>query len=203
MHSLESQWNREEKAIREGWTPAYQSNEPEELRLPITKAAVKLIYSLASSKIDFEPRDETTMNLPDFKIELLEGGRMPTKANPSDAGWDCYAAKGAYLTHGRFELINLGFKLEIPEGWEVQLRGRSGLATKSVVSHFGTIDHLYRKELKAMLTFIKLGVISESFVLKEGDKVCQMVFCPVYNNKLVQVNKVVETDRGGFGSTGR
>jgi len=145
---------------------------------------------------------------PDFRIEILEGGRMPTKANPSDAGWDCYAAEDTTIIPGCYTKVRLGFNLQIPEGWEVQIRGRSGLAAnQGIISHFGTIDHLYRLELQAMLTLIRnYDEHSEEYNyyrLGKGDKVCQMVFAPVYANRLVQVDSVEPSERGGFGSTGR
>ncbi len=166
-----------------------------------SKASESAYYSLRSS-LGLVPAT------PDFRIELLEGGRMPTKANPSDAGWDCYAAEDVTIIPGCYTKVRLGFKLQIPEGWEVQIRGRSGLAAnQGIISHFGTIDHLYRLELQAMLTWMKPNdERSEEecgYRLFPGDKVCQMVFAPVYANRLVQVDSVEPSERGGFGSTGR
>ena len=140
--------------------------------------------------------------LPDFKIELLPGGMMPTKANPTDAGWDCYSNMTGW-TKGGFTTIPipLGFKLEIPEGWQARLKGRSGLAARGIVAHCGTIDHLYRDEVKLILHISP--EISTRFEFKAGERLCQMTFEPVYNNQLVQVDKITPTDRGGFGSTGK
>ena len=164
-------------------------------------AASESAYSSLRSSLGLVPAT------PDFRIELLEGGRLPTKANPSDAGWDCYAAEDSVIEAAKFTKVRLGFKLQIPTGWEVQLRGRSGLAAnKGIISHFGTIDHLYRLELQAMLTLIGWENAMTShydYEIKKGDKVCQMVFAPVHNNRLVLVDSVESTERGGFGSTGR
>jgi deoxyuridine 5'-triphosphate nucleotidohydrolase len=141
---------------------------------------------------------------PDFKIELLEGGKMPTKANPTDACWDCYAATAAYvpqLTSLDCMLstaVSLGFKLEIPEGWEVQLRGRSGLASMGCMAHLGTIDHTYRRVISVLV----YSVVGHYFNILPGDRVCQMSFSPVYQNKLVE-GIVTPSSRGGFGSTGK
>ena len=133
--------------------------------------------------------------LPPSRLELLPEGEMPTKANPSDVGYDCFS-RVTWSIKGEAR-IPLGFKLQIPPGWEAQLRGKSGLASRGVHCHLGTIDHLYRKEVCAIL--ISKGMT----VIGKGDKVCQMVFSPVYDNPLLQVEKIEDTDRGGFGSTGR
>jgi dUTP pyrophosphatase len=154
-------------------------------------------------------KERTKYTGPDFKIELLEGGKMPTKANPTDACWDCYATvlapQGKTPDAGRVVVeagqgvyqIPLGFKLEIPEGWEAVLRGRSGLARGGVIAHTGTIDHTYREEVCALMY-----VLDDVWNVEQGYRVCQMSFSPMYQNKLVE-GVVTPSSRGGFGSTGK
>jgi dUTP pyrophosphatase len=101
-------------------------------------------------------------------------------------------------------LISTGIRLEIPEGCEAQVRPRSGLAVSrgvTVLNSPGTIDSDYRGEIKVVL--INLG--SESFTVKNGDRIAQLVFSPVIRAVLEPVPALSETSRGsgGFGSTGR
>jgi len=202
MRSLEDIKRMDAQAIERGFTP--RTHDPSTIQVAAEKIRNRIFCEAQDVA---KPRIKLPQALPDFFIELLPGGRMPTKANPSDAGWDCYAAEDVKIQVGKYTKIKLGFKLQIPEGWEVQLRGRSGLAiNQNIVSHFGTIDHLYRQELQAILTL--LGDPSDSeeysyYCLGKGDKACQMVLAPVYANRLIQVEEVDKTNRGGFGSTGR
>jgi dUTP pyrophosphatase len=99
--------------------------------------------------------------------------------------------------------IPTGLFLEIPEGYEAQIRPRSGLASKwgiTVLNSPGTIDSDYRGELEVML--INMG--SESFTVKNGDRIAQMVISPVTRVSIAEAGHLSETVRGagGFGSTG-
>jgi dUTP pyrophosphatase len=101
-------------------------------------------------------------------------------------------------------LIPTGIRLEIPEGCEAQVRPRSGLAVSrgvTVLNSPGTIDSDYRGEIKVVL--INLG--AESFTVKHGDRIAQLVFSPVIRVALEPAPGLSETSRGsgGFGSTGR
>jgi dUTP pyrophosphatase len=99
--------------------------------------------------------------------------------------------------------IPTGLFLEIPEGYEAQVRPRSGLASKwgiTLLNSPGTIDSDYRGELEVIL--INMG--SESFMVKNGDRIAQMVISPVVRVSISEVERLSETERGsgGFGSTG-
>ena len=104
---------------------------------------------------------------------------------------------------GEKALITTGFSIAIPRGYEVQIRPRSGLAAKksiTVLNTPGTIDADYRGEIKVIL--INLG--KEKFVVENGERIAQMVVCPVVRADLEVVKELPETERGlgGFGSTG-
>ena len=93
--------------------------------------------------------------------------------------------------------------IAIPQGFEVQIRPRSGLAAKkgiTVLNTPGTIDADYRGEIKIIL----INHSKENFVIKNGERIAQMVVCPVIQAKLEEVEELSNTDRGsgGFGSTG-
>ena len=100
-------------------------------------------------------------------------------------------------------LVPTGIAVSIPQGFEIQIRPRSGLAAKkgiSVLNTPGTIDADYRGEIKVIL--INHG--NESFIIRNGDRIAQMVVCPIVQAKFEQVDELSDTERGsgGFGSTG-
>jgi len=104
---------------------------------------------------------------------------------------------------GEKALVPTGFSIAIPRGYEVQIRPRSGLAAKksiTVLNTPGTIDADYRGEIKVIL--INLG--KEKFVVENGERIAQMVVCPVVQANLQEVEELSQTERGssGFGSTG-
>jgi dUTP pyrophosphatase len=107
------------------------------------------------------------------------------------------------INPGEKALVSTGFSIAIPEGYEVQIRPRSGLAAKkniTVLNTPGTIDADYRGEIKVIL--INLG--NEKFIIKNGERIAQMVVCPVVQADLEEVKELPKTVRGldGFGSTG-
>ncbi len=100
-------------------------------------------------------------------------------------------------------IIPTGIYLEIPEGFEAQVRPRSGLAAKygiTVLNTPGTIDSDYRGEVKIIL--INLG--DKDFIIKDGDRIAQMIITPVIQGNFIKESELTETNRGdgGFGSTG-
>ena len=104
---------------------------------------------------------------------------------------------------GEKTLVSTGFSISIPRGYEIQIRPRSGLAVKkniTVLNTPGTIDADYRGEIKVIL--INFG--KEKFVIKNGERIAQMVVCPVVQANLEEVEELPVTKRGsdGFGSTG-
>ena len=108
------------------------------------------------------------------------------------------------INPGEKHLISTGIAIAIPYGYEMQIRPRSGLATKNgitVLNAPGTIDADYRGEIKVIL--INLG--DKPFTINKNDRIAQMVVCPVTLAEVCEVDKLDETERGkgGFGSTGK
>jgi dUTP pyrophosphatase len=132
-----------------------------------------------------------------------EGLPVPAYATAGAAGMDVVSAEDVTLAPGGRHAVATGFALAIPEGYEVQVRPRSGLALKhgiSLPNTPGTIDSDYRGELKIIM--INLG--SEDFMIARGDRIAQLVAAPVQIAIFTQVAELDETQRGagGFGSTG-
>lgn len=133
-----------------------------------------------------------------------DGLPLPAYATAGAAGMDVVAAEALTIEPGGRHAVATGFAIAIPEGYEVQVRPRSGLALKHGVTCLntpGTIDHDYRGEVKVILA--NLG--SEHFAIARGDRIAQLVPAPVQRATLDEVDMLDDTDRGsgGFGSTGR
>ena len=132
-----------------------------------------------------------------------EGLPLPAYATPGAAGMDVVAAEEVTLAPGGRHPVATGFSVAIPEGFEIQVRPRSGLALKhgiTVPNTPGTIDSDYRGELKVIL--INHG--GEPFPIHRGDRIAQIVLAPVTLAEWDEVAELDETARGagGFGSTG-
>ena len=131
---------------------------------------------------------------------------LPWPASAGASGLDLPAALTETLTlaPGARSLVPCGFSVEIPSGWEGQVRPRSGLAVKhgvTVLNAPGTVDSDYRGELKVAL--INLG--SQAYEIRRGDRIAQLVLCEVAQGiEVVERAALGTTDRGegGFGSTG-
>ena len=137
-------------------------------------------------------------------VVLAEGAAMPEYATAGAAGMDLRAAEGVTLAPGERAAVATGLRLAIPEGYEGQVRPRSGLALRhglGMVNSPGTIDSDYRGEVRMIL--INLG--SEVVQLERGERLGQLVICPVARATLVSVQNLDGSGRGegGFGSTGR
>ena len=116
---------------------------------------------------------------------------------------DICAAESLNLRVGKRHAVATGFAFAIPEGYEVQVRPRSGLALKNGITCLntpGTIDSDYRGEVKVILA--NLG--EDDFMINKGDRIAQIVVAPVTHGNLIEVEDLDETVRGtgGFGSTG-
>jgi dUTP pyrophosphatase len=133
---------------------------------------------------------------------------LPAYETAGSAGMDLRAAVAqdapVTLRPGARDLIPTGLAMALPDGFEAQVRPRSGLAAKAGVTCLntpGTIDSDYRGEVKVIL--VNLG--EEDFVIRRGDRIAQMVIAPVVQADWAEVESLDETARGagGFGSTGR
>ncbi len=144
----------------------------------------------------------------EIQIKVLphsEGLPLPTYKTPLSSGMDIVAAveDKVILKPKSVKAIETGLQMAIPEGYEVQIRPRSGLALKNSITCLntpGTIDADYRGEVKIILA--NLG--DKDFVVERGMRIAQAVVCPVVQGELKVVDKLDETIRGegGFGSTG-
>lgn len=128
---------------------------------------------------------------------------LPSYARPGDAGLDLRAKTSGALLPGEYVAVPTGVSFEIPDGFEGQIRPRSGLAARSgvtVLNSPGTIDSGYRGEVQVIL--INHG--SQVWMFERGDRIAQIVFAPVTRVNLVQVHELAESERGGagLGSTG-
>ena len=141
----------------------------------------------------------------DVKIKRIGNGKLPEYKTEGSAGADCYARIDYQiaLAPGKVITIPLGFAVELPEGYEMQIRGRSGLARKNNVELFnspGTIDSDYRGEVSAIL----FNASDENFIINPNDRIAQAIIAPVIKARWNEVDELSETERGtgGFGSTG-
>ena len=140
------------------------------------------------------------------KIKVLEGCEelFPRKAHDDDAAYDLRSRVDMELEPQISTLVPAGFKIELPVGFEAQIRPRSGLALKSnlmLTNSPGTVDAGYRGEVGVIM----FNAGREKFAIKRGDRIAQMVIAKLPEVELIAVDELGETLRGegGFGSTGR
>ena len=149
------------------------------------------------------------MPSPDIRIALKrlphgEGLPLPSYATEHAAGMDVVAAEDVTLRPGWRHAVATGFAIAIPEGYEVQVRPRSGLALKHGITCLntpGTIDADYRGEVKVILANLGTAVVE----IARGERIAQLVPAPVQRAVFAEVDTLDDTARGagGFGSTGR
>lgn len=137
-----------------------------------------------------------------IKIDLVKGGKKPDYKTEGSVGADCYARldKRVVVNPYGTAVIPLGFKVEIPKGFEIQVRPRSGLASKlGIFCILGTIDDDYRGEVCAII----YNSSNDNFIVSDGDRIAQIVLSPVYRCEWEE-DELSDTERGedGFGSTG-
>jgi dUTP pyrophosphatase len=143
-------------------------------------------------------------------IEILtqrldDGLPLPERAHPGDAGFDLRSTVDLVLAPGERALVPTGIAVAIPLGYAGLVQPRSGLAARhgvSIVNTPGLIDAGYRGEIKVIA--INLDA-KEPFEIRRGDKIAQIVFYPVPETKLREVDELPSSERGegGFGSSGR
>ena len=162
----------------------------------------------------------------DVKIKRLsEHAVIPKYAKPGDSGFDLVAINDVIIDKGSWVKIPIGLAFEIPEGYELQIRPRSGITSKTPLRvQFGTIDSGYRGEVMVSVdnlsrddwsnqarrldnTYIEESrdkVFGGTYVIKRGDKIAQGVISPVLQATFDEVEALSDTERGefGFGSTG-
>lgn len=142
----------------------------------------------------------------EIKCVASEGAVIPEYKTSGAAGADicAFLSEPVIIKKGSRAMIPTGLFFSIPQGYEIQVRPRSGLAAKNgvtVLNTPGTIDSDYRGEVKVIL--VNLG--DEDFEVKNGERIAQIVVAPVTIGVFEQVSSLDETERGsgGFGSTGK
>lgn len=138
-----------------------------------------------------------------IKVNIKKGNyKTPKYACEQDSGCDIFTTEEFTLNQFESYLVPTGVHLDIPEGYEVQLRPKSGLSAKGILCAWGTIDNGYKGEIKAHLTKLSPGMMT----FKKGEKVGQLVFMKgVVQAEFVEVDELSTSDRGegGFGHTGK
>ncbi len=141
-----------------------------------------------------------------LKIKRISNlAKIPSYATQGAAGMDLYAANENPIILNPMErtLIPLGFTMELPTGYEAQIRPRSGMAIKhgiTLSNCVGTIDEDYRGEVCVGI----INVSDQPYEIKAGDRIAQMIIAPVTKAQIIEADELVATQRGegGFGSTG-
>jgi dUTP pyrophosphatase len=140
--------------------------------------------------------------LKQLKVKRLPGVDLPKYATEGSVGFDLAANEELSIKPKTWAIISTGLFFEIPEGFEVQIRSRSGLASTGliVMNQPGTLDSDYRGEVKVILLNLKTKV----FKVYKGNRIAQAIMAPIARAQLVEVQELTPTSRGekGLGSTG-
>ncbi len=168
-----------------------------------TEAALKL--TSAARETFFTTDNNWIMDRIKVKIVNRSGHQLPTYETPSSAGMDVRASLKEPVTLGPLEraLIPTGLSIQLPHGYECQMRPRSGLALKhgiSLVNTPGTVDADYRGEIGAIV----INLSNEPFTINDGERICQMVITNYTHVEWEEAERLDETVRGkgAFGHTG-
>jgi dUTP pyrophosphatase len=160
--------------------------------------------------LSFEEMEKEINNMAKTRtilIELLhEDAVLPKYAYPSDSGFDLHATEEVIIGPFGRALVPTGLKVSFEEGYEIQVRPKSGLAINqglTVLNTPGTVDSGYNGEIKVIM----FNTNNHEVIVTKGMKIAQAVLCPVVNGTFVQleqIDKIEDKDRGdnGFGSTG-
>jgi dUTP pyrophosphatase len=138
-----------------------------------------------------------------IKIERIDkSANIPKYAHKGDSGFDFASIESITLAPGETKLISTGLSFEIPEGYELQVRPRSGMSAKSkfrIANAPGTVDSNFRGEVK----IIAENTGHRPIFIEKGDRIAQGVICPIYEAVFVE-EELEDTARGsnGFGSSG-
>ena len=178
---------------------------------------ITVVQKLLSPGVEFLERVAARYQLADckIKIELLDGGRIPTRAHARDAGLDVYAIEDAVLPANRITKLRTGIKMSIPEGWAFSVRPRSGMSLNTrmrIANAPGTIDANYHQEVGIIVD----NIGNDDIQITEGMRIAQLVLEKVYVAEFEPVDNLEEAiaeegiasranEKGeqGFGSSGR
>lgn len=139
-----------------------------------------------------------------LKFRLDPGAVLPKYETAGSSGMDVRSNEDCTIDAGQWKAVSTGLFPEIPNGYEIQVRSRSGLAAKNgifVLNSPGTVDSDYRGEIKIILA----NMSQVPFAISKGDRIAQLVLSPVVKAEVKEVDIISETQRGagGFGSTGK
>lgn len=180
------------------------------LENPEMQSPEKLMESLGFDMSEFDDKFKEMMTPPSvFELEYVykSVNKEPSYAYPTDSGFDLISNETVHFTPFERKLVPTGLYLNIPDGFEIQVRPKSGLALNkgiTVLNTPGTVDQGYTGEIKV----IAINMSNTSQTIEMGDKIAQAVLCPVVQGKNVNLKRVLninEKDRSenGFGSTGK
>ena len=153
----------------------------------------------------------------EIQCEVLEGGRLPSKKNQSDAGFDLFAVEDVVIYPGQSKKVPLNIKLKLPQGTWASITGKSGLGAQGLLVHAGVIDQDYRGIPHVVMANINVieRVDEEGYpimrvtpiVVKKGEKLAQLIMNPFaphfYITQVEHVSADTARGEGGFGSTGK
>ena len=199
----------------------------DEKKFPLSEVKRTFLASLFGITIDaLEDEKAIAKRKIMVPIELTEDAQIPTYANITDAGADVYSIEDVTIHPGETVLVHTGIKVAIPEGYEIQIRPRSGLSLKTnmrIANAPGTIDAGYRDEIGIIVTNIDNPIKDITYDFDEngkpvitsilhgsdisvtkGQKIAQMVLSPVPRIEFIPVDKLINDGNrgGGFGHTG-
>lgn len=133
-------------------------------------------------------------------VKETEDAILPQYAHFGDAGADLFANEEVEIQPNEVKIVPTGLRIEIPDGYEIQVRPRSGMTVKTnIITQLGTVDSCYRGPLGVMM----YNHGNEVYTVHKGDKIAQAVLAPTYHGNFLVTDSLSETDRGegGFGST--
>ncbi|WP_346817202.1 dUTP diphosphatase [Bacillus paramobilis] len=142
-----------------------------------------------------------------LKIKRLKDVELPKYAKPGDSGFDLVAAEDTIIWPGETKVVPTGLAFEIPPGYELQVRPRSGMTRNTKLRVvLGTVDSGYRGEVGVLVdnTEVPKVVNMQAHVIERGTRIAQGVIAPVETANFVEVDELSVSERGvgGFGSTG-
>lgn len=132
------------------------------------------------------------------------GGKIPTKAHNTDAGYDLYSNENVVVRPGETVKVKTGICVGFPQGYWGKVFDRSSVGSRGLLVNAGVIDQSYRGEIVVCLTNLSNGSDDDTFIIHKGYKIAQMVLMQNIHFDIVEVDELEETERGekGFGSSG-
>lgn len=152
----------------------------------------------------------------EIQCEVLDGGKLPSKKNASDAGFDLFAVADVVIYPGQTQKVPLNIRLKLPQGTWANITGKSGLGAQGLLVHAGVIDQDYRGIPHVVMANVNVincldgdGIPimnTDPIVVKKGEKLAQLVMSPYASHFYITQVEAVDTatarGEGGFGSTG-